>query len=141
MTVIINTQAEAEALIKDGTLFVDDNLEINCDISIAANVYASGSIDARNIDANNIDALNIDAWNIDAWNINAGDINAENIDARNIEAGDINAENIDARDISYYAVCYAHKNIHCYSIAGRRENSKHFCLAEKITIRENEDKQ
>ncbi len=71
-----------------------------------------------NIDACNIDACNIDVYNINAWDINALDINADNI----------NAVNINANNISYYAVCFAYKNIKCKSIKGRRKNHKHFVL-------------
>ena len=84
-----------------------------------------------NIDAKDIDALNIDALNIDACNIDASDIKA-----MNIEAWDINAWNIEAQDISYYAVCFAYKNIKCKSIKGRRDNAKHFVLDGKLEIEE-----
>ena len=84
-----------------------------------------------NIDAKDIDALNIDALNIDACNIDASDIKA-----MNIEAWDINAWNIEAQDISYYAVCFAYKNIKCNSIIGRRDNAKHFVLDGKLEIEE-----
>ena len=43
--------------------------------------------------------------------------------------------NISAWDITYFAVCDVHSNILCKSIKGRRENSKHFCLDGKITIK------
>ena len=76
-----------------------------------------------NIDAKDIGALDIEALNIEACNIDASDIKA-----MNIEAWDINAWNIEAQDISYYAVCFAYKNIKCKSIKGRRNNAKHFVL-------------
>ena len=84
-----------------------------------------------NIDAKDIGALNIDALNIDACNIDASDIKA-----MNIEAWDINVWNIEAQDISYYAVCFAYKNIKCNSIIGRRNNAKHFVLDGKLEIEE-----
>lgn len=84
-----------------------------------------------NIDAKDINALNIDALNIDACNIDASDIKA-----MNIEAWDINAWNIEAQDISYYAVCFAYKNIKCKSIIGRRDNARHFVLDGKLEIEE-----
>ena len=77
-----------------------------------------------NIDACNIDACNIDVYNINAWGINALDINADNI----------NAININANNISYYAVCFAYKNIKCKSIKGRRKNHKHFVLDGVLDI-------
>ena len=82
-----------------------------------------------NIDAKDIGALNIDALNIDACNIDASDIKA-----MNIEAWDINVWNIEAQDISYYAACFAYKNIKCKSIKGRRNNAKHFVLDGKLEI-------
>ena len=101
----------------------------------ARNIYA-WDIDAWDIDAYNIDAWDIDAGNIDAWDIDAGKIDAWDIDARNINAGDINTYNIDAENIIYYAVCCSYNDIVCESIKGKRENSKHFCLDGKITIKE-----
>ena len=72
---------------------------------------------------------NIKAWDINAWDIKAG----------NIDAGDINAWDIKARDINYHAVCFAYNNITCKSIKGIRENSRHFCLDGKITIKKKGD--
>ena len=77
-----------------------------------------------------INAKNIKALNIKALNINARDIKALNINALNIKAWDIKASNI-----SYYAVCFACKNIYCTSIIGRRHNARHFCLDGEITIK------
>jgi len=88
----------------------------------------AGDINAEDIKAGDINAVDIKARDIKAWDINAGDINAV----------DINAGDIKAKNISYYAVCFAYHNIECDSIKGRRENSKHFCLGGKITIRKKE---
>jgi hypothetical protein len=76
-------------------------------------------------------------------NINARDIHAGGINASVINAGDINAItiialNIDADVISYYAVCFAYRNIVCSFIDGRRENSKHFVLDGEIIIKPKE---
>ena len=68
--------------------------------------------------------------------IKARDINARNIDAEDIKTWNIQAINIDALAISYDAFCFAYDNIECKSITGNRENSKHFCLDGKITIKE-----
>lgn len=76
----------------------------------------------------NIDAKTINAFDIRACNIKACNIDACDIKAMNIEVWDINAWNIEAQDISYYAVCFAYKNIKCKSIKGRRKNAKHFVL-------------
>ena len=59
-------------------------------------------------------------FNISAWNISAtGNISAWNISAK----GNISAENI-----TYYAVCFAYRNIRCRTIKGQRANAKHFVL-------------
>jgi len=106
---------------------------INASNIKASNIKAS-NIKASNIKANNIKANNIKANNIIASDIKAGDINTWDIKARDIKAWDINARNINAQDISYYAVCFAYKNIYCKSIKGCRKNSKHFVLDGKINV-------
>ena len=89
------------------TYVFDDHVTFKCNISVNAR----------------INALDINALDINAW-----DINAFNIDAKDIKArGDINAH-----AISYYAVCFAHKNIICTSIKGQKTNAKHFVLDGKI---------
>lgn len=110
----ITSQKQADKLIKDGVLGCMGDLEITCDIDIRAHLIVDGSIAAENITAETISA----------WDINAG----------NVTAGNVSAWDIKARDIDYYAVCFAHINITCRSIKGRRENSKHFCLDGEITI-------
>ena len=150
---IYNTQSEIEADIKNGELFVDDDITITFDCTIDAGIIAwdinAEDIKARNITSLNINARNIIARNIKAWDINARDINARNIDAedinaRNIDAEDIKARNIDAEDIkarninavsiSYYAICVAFHTFTCQKIEGTRENAKHFCLDGDIKI-------
>jgi hypothetical protein len=65
------------------------------------------------------------------------DLNVDShILARNINAYDIKAWDINANDISYYAVCFAYKNIICTSIERRRDNAKHFVLDGEITIKQ-----
>jgi len=129
---IINTQKELEELMENNNIFINDDLEIRCDICINANIKA------WNIKAQNIKARNIKSWDIKAWNINAENINAEDINAGDIKAGNINARNINswdikAENISYYAICSAYKSIACKSIIGGRSNSKHFVLDGTIT--------
>ena len=75
--------------------------------------------------------------NIDAMDINAWDINARNIRANDIYAWDIITSDINAKDISYFAVCYAYKNIKCKSIKGRAPTTNHFVLGGKLEV-ENE---
>ncbi len=124
----ITSNEQANSLIKDGVLYVDDDIEIafdgfriDADIKCrnisskgrprdinakdinAGDIYAE-DIKADNINAFNIDVMDIIAWdiiakNIDASNISANNIKAKNIEARNIIADDIEALNIDARDI------------------------------------------
>ena len=67
-------------------------------------------------------------------NISASNINARNIKARDIDACDISAFDINARNITYYAVCFAHHNIRCQSIKGRRTNHKHYVLDGVIDV-------
>ena len=62
-------------------------------------------------------------------------IKAYDIRAWNIKADNINAKNINALDISYYAVCFAYKNIECNSIKGRRKNAKHFVLDGELVVK------
>jgi len=131
--ITIKTMKDAEKLIKDGVLKVDDNLKIEI-----LNFKIDANINARNIDAVNINAGDIDAVDINAGDINAGDINAEDIHAGNIDAVDIDARNIDAvninasGNISYWAFCISKESLKCVSIDGRRDNSIHKCLDKEI---------
>jgi len=152
--ITINSNEEANALIKNGVLAIDDDLEIAFDgFSIEAdiecnNIYSKGHsrdidacditayiINVGNINAGDINAYDIKACAIDARNIYALDIKATYIKSNNIKAANINAYNIDAYNISYYAVCFAHGNIICNSIFGRKENPRHFCIDGEIIIR------
>jgi len=121
--------------------FVKDGVKM--DVEFMFDLHVDSNIIAQNIDARDINAGNIHAGNIDAMNINARDIHAGGINASVINAGDINAItiialNIDADVISYYAVCFAYRNIVCSFIDGRRENSKHFVLDGEIIIKPKE---
>ena len=138
-----------------------DVVMLNFDLKVEANIIARDinacninvySISARNISAYDINAWNIISCDINAHNINASDIGADNINAWNISACNISAYNIKAFDIdawddikafdinahniSYYAVCFAYKNIKCKSIKGSLENSKHFVLDGVLEIEE-----
>ena len=120
------------------TYVFNDNVEFNFDVMV------NSDINARDITAYDIKALNIKAWDINAkdinakdinaWDINAYDIKALNIKANDIGALDINAWDIEADNISYYAICFAYKNIKCKSISGRRKNHKHFVLDGKLEV-------
>jgi hypothetical protein len=122
--------------IKDGIINLEYNsvtLLFHLDIP-RINIINAWNINAQNINAQDINARNINAWDIKAQNINAWNIKAWNIKAWNINAQNINAQDINAQNIIYYAVCFAHTNIICKSIAGTRKNAKHFCLDGQITI-------
>ena len=127
----LTSNEQAESLIKNGVLEVDDDIEIafdgfNIDARIKCrNIYSKGY--GRDIIAWSIDAEDIIAWDINALNINALSISAWDIDALNIYAG-----NIDAGNINYSAVCFAYKTFKCKSVKGRRKNTKHFCLDGEI---------
>lgn len=110
--------------------YIEDDIKLNFDLD-----GAWWDITARNINAMNIDALDINAMNINAVDITARNINACDINARNINAYDINAWEINAKDISYYAVCFAYKNILCDSIEGTRENARHFVLDGELIVK------
>jgi hypothetical protein len=165
---IITTQKELNDLIatadKSNTIVLDEELEINFDCKIPCNINAF-SIKACNINAYDIKTYNINAYHINACDINANninaydiiandinahdinaydiiadDINAEHINANDINANDINAKSIKAKNIKYYAFCITYESLKCKSIAGRRENSFHKCLDQKIEIVKKEEK-
>jgi len=107
-------------------IFIDGNLELEENLDTeGTNLKVKGNIIGKN-------GLR--------WNISAGDISAWYISAGNISARDISAGDISAGDISYYAVCFAHQNIKCKSIEGRRENSRHFCLDGKVVVNGKEER-
>jgi hypothetical protein len=150
---IITTQQELNDLIatadKSNTIVLDDELEINFDCKIPCNINAfnikAHDIDAWNIKASDINACDINAEHINAYNIKAhniitNDINAWNINANDIKAHNIKAYNITAKNIKYHAFCIAYESLKCKSIAGRRENSFHKCLDQKIEIVKKEEK-
>ena len=127
-----------------GNLVMSKDMEYEGDLIVKGNILGKNG-NRYNLKVHgNITAWDIDAWDISAWNITAGNINAGNITAKNITAknitagnldvGDIDARNIDAGNISYYAVCFAYKNIKCKSIKGTRNNAKHFVLDGKIEV-------
>ena len=113
------------------TYFFKDDIIIKFHLNVDADINAE-NIDAGNINVGNINAGNINSWDINAGKINAVDIIARDIDADNIDAWDILAGNINARDIKYWGVCIAYRSFRCKSIKGRRTNSTHICLDQKI---------
>ncbi len=128
--------------------FVEDrellNVQFNFDLVIRSSIYAK-NIKAKNINSHNINAWNITAINIKAYNIMALDINANYIRAWdinacyifacNIFAFNIYATDIKAKTISYYAICFAYKNIVCEFIKNRYLTGKHFVLDGKVIIK------
>ena len=147
--ITINSNEEAEKLIKDGVLEIEDDLEITFDrFKIEAdikchNIYSKDiprditawDIKAEDINAGDITARNINAWNITARDIKAGNINAVDLNVRDIKALNITARNINVRNITYHAVCFAYQSFRCTSIKGKRENAKHFCLDKEIEFK------
>lgn len=153
--ITITSNEEARALVHNGVLAIDDDLEIAFD-----GFYIDADIKCKNIYSKShprdINVLDINAWNLDVGDINADDIKAScdiraygyihaagDIIAADIKAkGDIKANNINvhgninADDITYHGICCAYRDIYCISIHGSRENARHFCLDGKITIRE-----
>ena len=106
---IINTQQELEALIDDdNNIVIDDDLMLNCNIEVKANIIA--------------------------WDINARDIKAGNINAQDIKALDIKAENILYYAVCFAYNSISCKSIK----GKRFENSKHFALDGTITETNNE---
>ena len=99
--------------------------EFNDDVEFLCNVDVRADISARDIKGGNINVHNISARDINAYNIKVDNIRARNIFARNIRAN----------DISYYAVCFAYKNIECNSIEAINSNSKHFVLNGKLVVK------
>ena len=131
MTVIIKTQEEFDALIKENAVVIDDNIEIHCNVETKIKIEC-GSI----LCFDGSVYYDISAGDIKARDINAGDINARDINAGDIKAWDIKAWDINARDIDYYAVCFAYKDIKCTKIEARRTPFKHFCLDGEIIIKD-----
>lgn len=105
---------------------------VKCGTIIAHDIVAHNIQTVFNIEANNIKANNINAKNIKSRDIRANDIKANNINARNIYASDIVVNNIIADNIEYWAYCIARESFYCTSVKGRRDNSVHRCLDEKI---------
>ena len=143
--ITINSNEEAKALIHNGVLAIDDDLEIafdgfciDADIE-CKNIYSENP--RRNILAKNIKCQNIDAGHVKTMDINVrGDINvcdliARNVDVNNLTTLNICADTIKANHINYYAVCFAYQDINCTSIQGEHPNARHFCLDGEITIR------
>ena len=115
---IYKTQAEVESDIKDGLLRVNDNVKIECNISINA------SIICWDLDCGNLECMDLDCKDLNCWDLNCWDLNC-----RNLNCWDLNC-----MDLSYSAVAFAYESFKCKSIKGRRNNSKHFCLDSEVII-------
>ena len=102
---IYKTQTEVDRDIVDNTLTIQGDVRFEFHLKMEARLI---------VKAGNIEAWNIEAWNIEAWNIKAWNIKAENI--------------------TFYGVCWSHFSFKCKSIAGRRTNSKYFCLDKEVEI-------
>ena len=119
----------------NGDLILKQDTTYDSDLIVNGNILEKNGEKHNLTVKGNISAWNISANDISAWNISVQwNISAANISAQNILTGNISAWNISAGHISYYAVCFAYKDIKCKSIHGRRKNSRHFVLDGKITI-------
>ena len=127
---VIKSQAEAEALVKDGVLTLDESVTFDCSITLSASLKIAGDISARDISARNISAGDISAGDIRAWDISAG----------NIRAGDIRAWDISAGNISVWAFAIAYFSFKCKSLVARRENHVLKCLDGEIEYVKDEPK-
>jgi hypothetical protein len=121
---IYKTQAEVESDIKDRILRVNDNVKIECNISINAIIIC------RNLNCRNLNCWDFNCRNLNCWNLNCMDLNCKDLDCR-----DLNCENLNCRNLSYYAVAFAYESFKCKSVKGRRNNSKHFCLDSEVKIK------
>ena len=110
---IYKTQQEVESDIKDGLLRVNDNVKIECNISINASIIC---------------------WNLDCMNLNCGNLNCGNLNCWDLDCGNLNCRDLNCWDLRYYAVAFAYESFKCKSVVGRRDNSKHFCLDSEVKI-------
>ena len=120
---IYKTQAEVEADIKDGLLKVNDDVKIECNISINASIICR----------------DLYCWDLDCGNLNCGDLdcgnlNCEDLKCMDLHCGDLNCGDLECMDLSYYAIAVAYYKFKCKSVVGRRINSKHFCLDSEVII-------
>ena len=120
---IYKTQQEVEAAIKNRILRVNDDVKIECNISINA------SIICRDLDCMDLDCGNLNCGNLDCGNLDCGNLNCRDLDCWNLNCWDL-----DCRDLSYYAIAVAYYKFKCKSVVGRRINSKHFCLDSEVII-------
>ena len=110
---IYKTQAEVEADIKDGLLRVNDDVKIECNISINASIIC---------------------WNLDCMDLDCKDLNCGNLNCEDLNCEDLNCRDLNCWDLSYYAIAVAYYKFKCKSVVGRRNNSKHFCLDSEVKI-------
>ena len=115
---IFKNNEELKALIKDGRIYIHDDIKCDFDIKVEADIKCW-----------NIEAGNINCFNIDAWNIDAGNINCDNI----------NCYNIDALKINYHSSCISRESFKCTSVVGRRNKSIHTCLDGEIEFKQQKD--
>ena len=145
----IKSQEEAEKLIKDGEIIINEDVTFEVSVKLEASLIIYGDIDAydidaydidaydivaHNVDAHNVDAYDIVAYDIDAYDIVAYDIVAHNVDAHNVDAYDIVAHNIVAHDIKFWSFAIARISFKCKSWTASRQNGFAKCLDDKIKI-------
>ena len=125
---IYKTQQEVESDIKDGLLRVNDNVKIECNISINA------SIICWDLDCGDLDCWDLDCGDLNCGDLNCMDLNCMDLDCKDLNCMDLNCRDLNCMDLSYYAIAVAYYKFKCKSVVGRRNNSKHFCLDSEVII-------
>jgi hypothetical protein len=107
-------------------------------------LVVNGDLKCHNLDCRDLDCHNLNCWDLDChnlncydlncWDLNCWDLNCCNLNCWDLDCHDLNCHDLDCLDLSFYAVCFAYKNIVCQSISSRRENSRYFVLDGKIFI-------
>ena len=108
----------------EGNLILEKDKVIEEDLIVKGDIFGKGG---RRF--NLIIKGNLNCRDLKCRDLKCRDLNCWNLNCRNLSCCDLKA-----RNISYYAVCFAYKNIECETIKGRRKNCKHFVLDGKIII-------
>jgi len=127
--ITIKTENELKEMLDENkNLLIDDDIKIT--FNIEENVIRN--ISCKKIKCNNIDCGDIDCGDIDCWDIECGDISCNDIDCGDIKCGNIKCWNIKCWNIDYNTFCFARRSFICRAVKGRKANSMHKCLDNKI---------
>ena len=134
------------AKIIEGNLILEKDEIIEEDLIVKGSIFGKcgGKFDLivkGNLNCEDLNCRDLDCRDLNCWNLDCRDLNCWNLNCRDLDCLDLSCCDLKARNISYYAVCFAYKNIECETIKGRRENCKHFVLDGKIIINGKEQKQ